>query len=112
MNLSCERCGDDFEGDVFVGYCPVCVEAFRDSQKAARRKANPAPGVHATGKFLATAECPRSVADPVAREPVCGICGGSDLEPGYGFAGGYGLGSYTFCLDCNTVLDFFEDSGE
>lgn len=40
---------------------------------------------------------------------VCGLCGSSDLETGYGLAGGGGCGTYNFCHGCNRVLDKSED---
>lgn len=33
----------------------------------------------------------------------CPVCGG-ETTFGYGFAGG-GLGPYTFCLDCDALID-------
>jgi len=33
----------------------------------------------------------------------CPVCGSHDLSFGYGFAGG-GLGGYTFCVDCDTMI--------
>lgn len=114
MRLVCERCEKDFENEIFIGYCEDCVHWFREGRKIAHDKANPRPGVHATGKFLPETRCPKTVTNPVSRRPVCGLCGGEHdgLQPGYGFAGGYGLGVYTYCEGCNSVLDFSEDSGE
>ena len=37
-------------------------------------------------------------------------CNG-ECEGGYGFAGDYGLGSYSMCVKCSLVHDFFEDEG-
>jgi hypothetical protein len=112
MNLECVRCNDKFEEPVFVGYCPKCVALFRGDRKKAHAAANPLPGVHLCGKFLDPKECPETVADPVTGNTVCGLCGGDNLDQGYGFAGGYGLGMYMFCEDCHAFLDFCEDSGE
>jgi hypothetical protein len=39
---------------------------------------------------------------PKPSEELCPLCGG-ETSFGYGFAGG-GLGGYTFCLDCDTLL--------
>lgn len=108
----CERCEQPFEGAAFVGYCPECVAWFREGRKKAHAAANPAPGMHLSGKFQDVDRCPRTVENPVTEEQVCGLCGSDDLEPGYGFAGGFGLGVYTFCCGCNAVLDFSEDTGE
>ncbi len=33
----------------------------------------------------------------------CPACGG-ELEHGYGFAGGGGIGVYWFCLDCDLMV--------
>jgi hypothetical protein len=112
MTLKCERCEKAFESPAFVGYCPECAEWFRGGKKVARDGANPMPGVHACGKFQSDDRCPKTVLNPVTEENVCGLCGSDEIEPGYGFAGGFGLGVYNFCTACNTVLDFSEDSGE
>jgi len=55
---------------------------------------------------------PRSVYNPVENANVCGICGSKNTQLGYRFGGGFGLGSYNFCLDCDTFLDFSPDTGE
>ena len=113
MELICVRCNQPFDSSVARGYCDDCADFFRGRREVAHRKANPAPGVHAVGQFIDPKECPQTVVDPVGEDrTVCGLCGCDRLEPGYGFAGGYGLGAYTFCLGCNTVLDFSEDTGE
>ena len=54
------------------------------------------------GKFKDPKTCPKS------KEGKCPKCR-SSLEPGYGFAGGYGLGAYNYCKKCKKVYDFFED---
>jgi len=33
----------------------------------------------------------------------CPVCGG-EMSSGYGFAGGGGIGGYTFCLDCDLMV--------
>jgi hypothetical protein len=43
---------------------------------------------------------------------VCGLCGSAEIVPGYGLAGGGGLGAYNFCHHCQRVLDKTEDTGE
>lgn len=35
----------------------------------------------------------------------CPECGSSNLSFGYGFAGGGGIGGYTFCVDCDCMID-------
>ena len=50
--------------------------------------------------------------DEIRQRDVCGLCGSDAIESGYGFAGGFGLGSYVICTDCWTVMDFFEDRDE
>lgn len=113
MILKCEHYDGAFEGAAFVGYCPQCVAWFKEDRKIAHAAQNPMPGVHCDGKFVEEDRCPRTVNSSAAtRGRVCGLCGSEDLEPGYGFAGGFGLGMYTFCCGCDTVLDFSEDSGE
>lgn len=112
MILACERCGSEFEHPKFVGYCLACADFFRESREVARKAARPAPGVHLSGKFLDTDRCPRTVQNVFTEEPVCGLCGCDELENGYGFAGGFGLGLYTACCGCKAILDFSEDTGE
>jgi uncharacterized C2H2 Zn-finger protein len=112
MQLRCERCDSVFDSDTFVGYCPECVTWFREGRKVAHDKANPAPGLHLTGKFNEADRCPQTVMNPIDGKHVCGLCGSKSIESGYGFAGGFGLGVYQFCEACNAVLDFSEDTGE
>ncbi len=112
MNNRCERCDCTFESAEFVGYCPECVVWFREGRKTADEKANPTPNVHLTGKFNAADRCPKTVHNPVTNENVCGLCGSESIERGYGFAGGFGLGVYQYCENCNAILDFSEDTGE
>ena len=112
MILRCERCDAVFDGDTFVGYCQECVAWFRDGRKEAHEKAHPTPNIHLTGKFNPADRCPGTVHNPVTNETVCGLCGGDSIQPGYGFAGGFGLGVYQYCEGCNAILDFSEDTGE
>lgn len=112
MHLKCERCTGEFESPAFVGYCPECAAWFKGGWKVANDAANPAPGVHLCGKFQSEDRCPRTVTNPHTEEQVCGLCGADELELCYGFAGGFGLGIYTFCGDCHAVIDFSEYSGE
>lgn len=46
--------------------------------------------------------------DDIGRN-VCGLCGCYDLSPGYGLAGGGGIGGYNFCNGCQRILDKSED---
>jgi hypothetical protein len=112
MELSCIRCDKVFDSGAARGYCAECIAAFDATRAAIHKRQRPAPGVYADGKFADPKECPQSVQDPVMKRQVCGVCGSDELEPGYGIAGGYGMGSYTFCCGCNRFLDFFEDTGE
>ena len=65
------------------------------------------------GQFNDPKTCPRSIEKPRSdklwcSKPKCkGFC-----EGGYGFAGGYGLGSYTICRKCSTIHDFTPDSDD
>lgn len=106
---SCVRCGGSFEASVPVAYCADCRDFFARQREGVSRKQRPAPGVFADGKFAD--ECPRTFtpADGTSR---CGLCGGSDLDSGYGLAGGYGIGVYTYCEGCHAVLDFSPDDGD
>lgn len=36
----------------------------------------------------------------------CPYCGGGQLEHGYGYAAGYGMGQYRFCNTCGRICDF------
>lgn len=108
MNLQCIRCNATFDADRYRGYCDDCIAHFQEVRKGVHRKQRPAPGVWADGKFTAE-PCPVSVFDPVSECNVCGLCGSDRIESGYGLGGGYGMGSYNFCFDCNNFLDFCED---
>lgn len=41
---------------------------------------------------------------------ICGLCGSTGIVPGYGLAGGGGVGAYNFCDSCLRVLDKTADS--
>lgn len=112
MELICDRCKGPFDAPTARGYCSGCCEWFRSNKRYAAEKANPSPDVHLTGQFNHPECCPRSFAAPESEGQVCGLCGCAELEPGYGFAGGYGLGSYVYCTECHTVLDFHPDTDE
>lgn len=49
--------------------------------------------------------CPESTEDNKC--PTCLL----ELDSGYGYAGGYGLGVYWICPQCSVVYNFSEDSG-
>lgn len=55
------------------------------------------------GKFKEPEDCPKS------DHGHCPECG-TPLDGGYGYAGGYGLGSYNFCPDHFGIYDFVEDT--
>lgn len=63
--------------------------------------------VHSAGRRKDPATCPVSEDLKCTRSE----CGAAELECGYGYAGGYGLGGYQICLKCGTVYNFFEDPG-
>lgn len=105
----CVRCGELYDSGIKRGYCDECLSLFRERQVIRKQSQNPAPGVHLTGKFLDPNECPVSVENETGDGNCCGLCGSESLHSGYGFAGGYGLGSYLFCDECSSVLDFCED---
>lgn len=114
--MTCEKCKKDFEGDTFVGYCPTCVSAYRDLQNQIGRVKNIRLGdgrsIHLDGQFADPKECAKSVMNPITGTMVCGLCGSDELESGYGFAGGFGLGVYNYCGGCRSIIDFVEDSDE
>lgn len=107
QKYQCQRCRRDFESERPLGYCAACVLAYREQKRRINRAQNPAPGLCLDGRFVEPRECPRSF-DHAGRQ-LCGLCGGDELEPGYGLGSGYGMGCYTFCCGCNTFLDFSED---
>ena len=111
MNLTCTRCDGAFEADRFRGYCDTCVDVFRADRRRVNQCQHPTPDMYLDGTF-AREPCPRTVIDPAGPRSVCGLCGGDQIEPGYGIGSGYGMGCYNFCLDCNTFLDFVEDRDE
>lgn len=47
--------------------------------------------------------------DEERQRNVCGLCGSQDIEPGYGLAGGGGIGTYNFCTSCQRILDKTEE---
>jgi len=63
------------------------------------------PPTFIDGKFKDPKKCPKS------KRGKCPNCRAS-LETGYGYAGGYGLGSYKYCKGCRKVYDFVEDKEE
>lgn len=113
MILECAKCGDDFEHPTTIGYCEACVEAYQEQRKKRREKQAAVTELlgacHVAGKWGDPKETPHSVFCDISQRNVCGLCGSDQLEPGYGFAGGFGLGSYNFCMECNEVQDFSED---
>ncbi len=111
MILKCQNCDKEFEAAIFVGLCTDCVEEHAEDRERVHAMQHPAPGVCADGKFT-DKKCPSSVFDPVSGQNVCPLCGSSEIEAGYGLGGGYGMGSYNFCAECNTFLDFCEDTDE
>ena len=50
-----------------------------------------------------------TVWDTALERNICGLCGSTDIHPGYGLAGGGGCGAYNFCGSCSRVLDKTED---
>ena len=108
MNLECIGCEETFEADTFRGYCPECLEGFAAQRRHIHERQRPAPNVIADGKFT-KGDSPKSCTDPVSGRQVCGLCGSDEIEPGYGLGSGHGMGSYTFCVGCNSFLDFVED---
>ena len=108
MEMTCLRCDETFDSGVFRGYCDECVDFYRGVVKEVRERENPAPGVMCHGKFT-NEPTPETVFDPIRGKAVCGICGSEDVDPGYGFAAGRGIGAYMFCNDCYAFMDFCED---
>lgn len=107
MNLECDNCGQPFDTDRYRGYCDECVELWLKQRETIHKRQRPSPGVIADGKFANGS--PASFTDPISGRQVCGLCGG-DTDQGYGLGSGYGLGAYTFCVECYAFLDFVEDA--
>ena len=107
--MDCIRCGQPFEAYPPRGYCDACKAVFLERRELIHEKQNPAPGVHACGKFTKQ-EGPRSYYDHDRQVNACGLCGSPELEGGYGFAGGGGCGVYNACMECFAILDFSEDT--
>lgn len=59
-------------------------------------------GVCIDGQFNDPATCPKS------KNGYCPECD-NELDPSFGFAGGYGMGTYSYCHECSIVFDFVED---
>lgn len=72
----------------------------------------PQGGMFIDGKFNDPKKCPQSIQKPGSEKMWCSKPGcKGECEGGYGFAGDYGLGSYSMCVKCSLVHDFFEDEG-
>lgn len=108
MQLTCVRCEDAFENEIFLGYCPECIEHFRTVSASVNRCQNPTPDMHLDGKFTDDPG-PQTVLDSFSGRAVCGLCGSDEVQSGYGLGSGRGIGSYSFCMNCNTFLDFCPD---
>lgn len=110
MNLTCQKdgCGKEFDVSTWRLYCPDCVQEFRDVKKHMSAVRNPT-GMHLNVQCAAGVISPKTGIEPITGHEVCGLCGSTEVESGYGFAGGYGLGVYTFCLGCNSFLNVVED---
>jgi len=54
------------------------------------------------GQFNDPKNCPKS---NDGKCPQCQI----DLQSGYGFSGGYGLGTYQWCIKCYEIYDFMPE---
>lgn len=76
-----------------------CLIRFRRSRQKYRI-------VHMSGRFKEPNECPDS------ENMLCGNpeCNNAELDSGYGYAGGYGLGAYHFCPKCFAIYNFCEDN--
>ena len=111
MEMNCQRCDDKFDSGTLLAYCDDCKAWFQEQQQIRKAAQNPQPGMHITGQFLKPDNCPATIHDDVRGGLVCGLCGSDEIDQGYGFAGGYGLGAYNYCCGCESVLDFSEDPG-
>lgn len=107
--MTCERCTTEFVTETFRGYCSDCIGFFTTTREKVHRCQRPGPGIFADGQFADPNDVPRSVFNHDTNKETCGLCGGTDLEPGYGIGSGYGMGSYTFCEECGAFLNFSED---
>lgn len=96
----------------FAAIAISCIIKIGEQRKIVHAKQHPYSHVYADGKFADVAECPRTVQDPVSGQQVCGLCGSSELDQGYGLGTGYGIGVYQYCLECDHFLDFVEDKEE
>lgn len=113
MILTCQKCDSEFENANVVGYCESCREDYarmRQERHDKQAVATEAIGaIHIAGRWGDPKESPQSAFDEISQRQVCGMCGSDELECGYGFAGGFGLGSYMCCCECWTIQDFHED---
>ncbi len=113
IEMYCVRCNEVFADDRTRGYCDACVDAYRGRREQVDAKREPEPGVLVDGVFCKSLECPVTVyAEERDNEQVCGLCGSNEIDAGYGIGTGYGCGSYMYCHDCQSFLDFNEDTGE
>ena len=109
MITHCLRCkhGFEVEVDAVRGYCDSCIEWFGKQREKIHQRQHPSPDMIADGKFATDSPMTFIGENDKTR---CGLCGSDDIEPGYGIGSGYGMGSYNFCLGCNSFLDFREDA--
>ncbi len=108
MEFICIRCNSEFDAANPRGYCDACVAHFAEVRSGIHRRQRPAPGVICDGKF--SEDCPQTVTDPITQKLLCGLCGSDEVEMGYGLGSGYGMGSYQFQQNCNSFLDFHEET--
>src|SRR5436190_11408853 len=113
LSLTCKPCEVPFTSAVWRFYCPTCVTVFTENIRKIKQMQRPAPHIQCAGVMVGPEECPEVGVEPVTGAEVCGVCGGTDIYPEYGFCG-YGLGTFTRCFDrlCGAVLNFTEDTGE
>lgn len=112
MKLTCQKCEANFSARRTRAYCDSCIQRFQAQKQNIKDTQNPMPGWHLDGEFVAPKECPRTIFCEKKNANVCGLCGSDEVTPGYGLGSGYGMGSYNFCMDCYTFLDFSEDIDE
>lgn len=111
IKLKCQRCQVDFEADRTLGYCPPCVQYFRDVAHDIGLARRQIKGAIIDGDFVDPKECPHSVTDKHngRARPVCGLCGSAALRDSFGLGTGYGFGVFKICGSCHMVLDFSPD---
>jgi hypothetical protein len=113
-SLTCQRCRNPFEAETTIGYCEGCQQHYAAQAFRVRKAQRPMPHIMADTSFLKPADCPHTVTESSGGRGriLCGLCGSGSIEAGYGLVPGFGCGTFYYCCNCGTYLDFSPDVNE